>query len=95
MDGRGRPRKAVCKSETVHVRVTMAQKQALLDRAHALQISLAELILSRCLPTPPKQPVGEQLSVFAPPPVDTLSIRFPRKVAKKALTLKLDQTPPA
>ncbi|ADB42948.1 plasmid mobilization protein [Spirosoma linguale] len=95
MDGRGRPRKEVCKSETINMRVTPAQKQALLQRAKELKVSLAELILQSCLPKPTKQPKGEQLSVFEPLPLDTLSIRFPKQVAKKALTLDLvHKTPP-
>ncbi|MFD2936171.1 hypothetical protein [Spirosoma flavum] len=96
MDGRGRPRKAICKSETIHMRVTAVEKQALLEQAQAQKISLAELILRHCLPTtsPARQPVGEQLSVFVQLPLDTLSIRFPKKALTKSFAVDLDKKGP-
>jgi hypothetical protein len=91
MDGRGRPRKQVCKSELVHLRVTPAEKQALLERARRLKVSLSELVLSCCLApikTPSSGHEGQQLSWLVEEvalPAE-LPVSFPDSIEKRPIT---------
>jgi hypothetical protein len=89
MDGRGRPRKQVCKSELVHLRVTPAEKQALLERARSLKMSLSELVLSCCLaPIKSSGQEGQQLSWLQEEvalPAEPL-VSFPDSVDKRPIS---------
>lgn len=88
MAKRGRPPKAVCKTELVHLRVTLAEKQALWQRAKSLNLTLAELVLASCLPGKTVPSPSSQLSLLtdeAPAFVDEETIGFPAFTGRKAL----------
>lgn len=68
------------------MRVTPAQKQALLAQAQAQNLTLAGLILRHCLPGP-SQGIGQQLGVFTAVAAQPLTVSFPDQVTKRSFTI--------